>query len=136
MKIITQQWTVMKSLFYGSRLCWGRAILTSFSLKFTFHPSNKRVGSLRNVNCEEGSERRATADVILVPADTCTRPWQTHNIIRMRVYVYPPAVLNNAWESNECFKKLTRFSELSFVPLLTVQKQIASTGTQWKIWFI
>lgn len=75
------------------------------------------------------------ADVILVVVDTCTRPWQTHNIIRMRVYTHRLFWIMHE-KPNECFKKLTRFSELSFVPLLTEQKQIASTEIQWKFWFI
>lgn len=38
-----------------SFLLSGSTILTSFSLKFAFHPSDKGLGSLQNVNCEEGT---------------------------------------------------------------------------------
>jgi hypothetical protein len=90
------------------RRCRAWAILALFSLKFTFHPSNKGLGTLQNVNCEEGSGRTKH---MYSPA---TAPVYTE-------------MLNNTWGANECFKKLTRFSELFFVPPFTRGRRNAET---------
>lgn len=118
------------------RLCRGWTILTSFSLKFTFHPYNKGLGSLRNVNCEEGSGSGPAMSML--PrwwGGHMYRPWQTQHY--GCVFVGTLALLNYAWGANECFKKLTRFSELSFVLPLTEKNKLLPPEKQrhCKLWF-
>lgn len=80
-----------------SFLLSGSAILTSFSLKFAFHTSDKGSGSLQNVNCEEGTYYIGTYQP-LGPVETCyplVAVSDATNTLR-RVYMRVHRILNNA----------------------------------------
>lgn len=103
-----------------------RTILTSFSLKFTFHPNNKRVGLFtKNVNCEKGSElwpnavlwtqihglRACGTDTALF-IQTRTCPVSSLLVQCTAIPTHIARLAELCMRDNECFKKLTRFPQL------------------------